>query len=114
MITIRKGGVLAGGIAFLGLITAAPHGWARCLGLAESAEANCLRFTESDAVTNGCVGTNLEEVIICLNPGGCVISGGGGSDVIVGAEGNDTLCGAGRRDALDRLQGNDTVRWCGG
>lgn len=103
-------GVLAGVIAFLGLIAAAPSGYALCLGSAESAQASCLRFTESDPlITSGCVGTDLDEAIICVNPVGCVINGGGGNDVIVGAEGNDKLCGATRRDALDGLDGHDAM-----
>lgn len=115
MITTREKNLLASGIAFLGLITAAPNGFALCLGLAESAAENCFRFTESDPLPEGCAGTNLDEVIICLNPDGCVINGGGGNDVLVGAEeGDDRLCGAGRKDALDGLGGNDVLSGGGG
>jgi len=88
-------------------VLGAPGVQATCLGSAET--ANC---SISPNAPN-CVGTSGDDVIIC-DSSPCVVSGGGGSDLVLAAVGNDKICvGPNGLSVAEGLAGNDQLRGTG-
>lgn len=94
------------------------------------AEALCLGKLESSGCTirplpslpvrptvQTCRGTNAAEQIVAPRQrcaGGCVISGGGGADTIIGSRAADFICGNGGPDHVASGKGSDVVTGGGG
>lgn len=87
-----------------------PAAQALCFGLpVSSTGCNTLDGNTLAVIAEGgsCEGTDRSDVMLCVNPAGCVIDVRGGRDVAKGASGPDVICAGSGNDAAVGKEGND-------
>lgn len=97
-----KKSLLFAAIGVLGAVAWVPAAQALCFGQAGSA-------TGCTGPGGSCQGTRDNNFVFCTVPGGCVMDGRAGDDLLHGERGSDLICGGSGNDVSVGAGGADEI-----